>query len=159
MNNEYDWSRLKPLQVGRFAEYFVKMKCALYGFDIYSSEVDDKGIDFVLRVNGESYYDIQVKSIRNSGYIFFPKWSFESRRNLYAAVVILTHGKEPDCYLIPSWAWENENALFRDRNYGDGMKSKPEWGLNISQKNMPLLREYSFANVAATLQAPVPKNG
>ncbi|TGE19263.1 DUF4365 domain-containing protein [Hymenobacter elongatus] len=152
MNAEYDWARLNPLQVGRFAEYFIKMKCALYAFDIYSSEVDDKGIDFILRVDASSYYDIQVKSIRSNGYIFFPKWNFTPRHNLYAAVVVLVQGQEPDCYLIPSMAWANENALFRNRDYGEGLKSKPEWGLNISQKNMPLLGEYSFANVVPTLR-------
>lgn len=46
---EYDWSRLTHLQVGRFAGYFVKMEFTLYGFDVYQAEVDDKGIDFVIR--------------------------------------------------------------------------------------------------------------
>lgn len=40
----YAWSRLNSHQVGRFAEYFVKMEFALYGFEIYSSEVDDRRI-------------------------------------------------------------------------------------------------------------------
>ena len=47
--DKYDWSRLTHLQVGRFAEYFVKMEFTLYGFDVYQAEVDDKGIDFVIR--------------------------------------------------------------------------------------------------------------
>lgn len=38
------------------------MECTLYGFDVYSAEVDDKGIDFVIRKDHEKYYDIQVKS-------------------------------------------------------------------------------------------------
>jgi len=61
---KYDWSRLTHLQVGRFAEYFVKMEFTLYGFDVYQAEVDDKGIDFVIRKGHERYFDIQVKSIR-----------------------------------------------------------------------------------------------
>jgi hypothetical protein len=45
----YHWSELTKLQVGRYAEYFVKMVFTLHGFDVYSAEVDDKGIDFVVR--------------------------------------------------------------------------------------------------------------
>jgi hypothetical protein len=45
----YEWNRLSPLQVGRYAEYLVKMEFTLYGFDVYTAEVDDKGIDFVVR--------------------------------------------------------------------------------------------------------------
>jgi hypothetical protein len=30
--DRYDWSRLNHLQFGRYAEYFVKMEFALYGF-------------------------------------------------------------------------------------------------------------------------------
>ena len=47
MVNKYQWSRLSPLQVGRYAEYFVKMEFTLHGFAVYSAEVDDKGIDVV----------------------------------------------------------------------------------------------------------------
>jgi hypothetical protein len=34
----YDWARLNPLQVGRYAEYFTKMEFTLYGFEVYTSE-------------------------------------------------------------------------------------------------------------------------
>ena len=45
----HDWARLNHLQIGRFAEYLVKMEFTLFGFDVYGAEVDDKGIDFVIR--------------------------------------------------------------------------------------------------------------
>jgi hypothetical protein len=41
---KYDWTRLNHLQVGKYAEYFVKMEFTLYGFDVYSREVDDRGV-------------------------------------------------------------------------------------------------------------------
>jgi hypothetical protein len=41
--------RLTSLQVGRYAEYFVKMQFVLLGCDVYAAEVDERGIDFVLR--------------------------------------------------------------------------------------------------------------
>jgi hypothetical protein len=41
------------------------MDFTLYGFEVYSSEVDDRGIDFVVRSASGRYYDVQVKSVRD----------------------------------------------------------------------------------------------
>jgi len=148
--NRYNWSRLNHLQIGKYAEYFVKMEFALWGFDVYSSEVDDRGIDLVVRKDDITYYDVQVKSIRGYNYVFFPKDKFQPRHSLLAAVVILVEGEPPVLYLIPSEAWGEPNVLLADRRY-EGKKSKPEWGLNISRKNMPLLEQYKFDRVVKNL--------
>jgi hypothetical protein len=55
--NKYNWSRLSHLQVGRYAEYLVKMEFTMYGFDVYTPEVDDKCIDLVIRKREDHYYD------------------------------------------------------------------------------------------------------
>ena len=149
----YKWSRLSPLQLGRYAEYLVKMEFTLHGFDVYTAEVDDKGIDFVIRKEhkqvGEepkySYYDVQVKSIRGMYYIFLPKERFTLRDNLLAAIGLFEDGDLPRLYLIPATAWHQPNALFVDRDY-EGLKSKPEYGLNISERNLLLLERYKFEN-------------
>lgn len=60
----YKWDKLNHLQIGRYAEYLAKMELTAYGCDVYSSEVDDRGIDFVVRKDSEHYFDIQVKSLR-----------------------------------------------------------------------------------------------
>ncbi|HYU20457.1 MAG TPA: hypothetical protein VEQ11_17340 [Chloroflexota bacterium] len=73
--DRWDWARLNRLQLGRYAEYFVKMEFTLFGFDVYSAEVDDRGIDFVIRRGHDQYYDVQVKSIRERGYVFLRKQS------------------------------------------------------------------------------------
>jgi hypothetical protein len=75
----FAWSKLNGLQIGKYAEYYVKMEFTQHGFDVYSSEVDDRGIDFVVRKerrrNLANYYDVQVKSLREGGYVFSPKTS------------------------------------------------------------------------------------
>jgi hypothetical protein len=149
--NRYDWKRLTKLQVGKYAEYFVKMEFTLYGFDVYQAEVDDKGIDFVIRKGHDCYHDIQVKSARGFQYIFFPKEYFEPRKNLYAAVVIFNPDEPPKTFLVPATVWLNPNALFVSRDYGPPKKSKPEWGINLSAKNYPLLQDYEFKKVVVTL--------
>lgn len=141
--DKYNWDRLNHLQLGRYAEYFAKMEFTLYGFDVYTAEVDDRGIDFVVRRDSDRYYDVQVKSSRKLNYIFFPKGKFDLRDNLLAAVVLFIASEAPQLYLIPSTAWCEPNALFVSRDY-EGKKSKPEWGLNLSRKNLPLLARFSF---------------
>ncbi|WP_409176443.1 DUF4365 domain-containing protein [Brevibacillus fortis] len=142
MERKYEWSKLNHLQLGRYAEYFVKMEFTLLGFEVYTSEVDDRGIDFVIRKDNK-YYDIQVKSARNNNYVFFAKSKFDLRENLLAAVVLLEEGEAPRLYLIPSTRWRESDALFASKDY-EGLKSQPEWGLNLSRKNLPLLEPFTF---------------
>jgi hypothetical protein len=149
--DRYDWKRLTTLQVGRYAEYFVKMEFTLYGFDVYQAEVDDKGIDFVIRKGNDRYHDIQVKSVRGLNYIFFRKEYFEPRANLYAAIVIFDAGEAPKLFLVPATVWLKPNALFVSRDYGPPRKSKPEWGICLSPKNYSLLQPYTFEGVVPTL--------
>jgi hypothetical protein len=146
----YAWSRLNHLQVGRFAEYFVKMEFALYGFQIYTAEVDDRGIDFVVRYESGGFHEIQVKSIRGLNYIFLSKDKFPLRPDRVAAIVLLLEEQPPDLYLIPAQAWATPNALLVNREY-EGKQSKPEWGLNLSSKNLALLGDYRFERMVTSM--------
>jgi hypothetical protein len=147
----YSWSGISALHLGRYAEYFVKMECARVGLDLYASEVDDRGIDFVIRKNVDQYFDVQVKSVRGFTYVFMRKSTFELRQTLLLAFIMLTEGQAPDLYLIPATTWAAPNALFVGRGYGEGKKSPPEWGLNLSKRNLPLLERYRFESVVRSL--------
>jgi hypothetical protein len=70
--------------------------------------------------------------------------------NLILALVILNEGKEPSLFLIPSEEWRNTSKLLVEHNYKN-LKSKPEWGINLSLKNMPLLEKYRFDGVVEKL--------
>jgi len=148
----YDWSRLNHLQLGRYAEYFTKMEFTMFGFDVYTSEVDDSGIDFIIKKGDDQYHGIQVKSIRmeKTNYIFFPKDKFHLKKNLLAAVVIFENGKKPSLFLVPSNAWLEQDSLLVEYDY-EGKKSKPEYGLRLSRKNLPLLNRFSFDKVIQSL--------
>lgn len=148
--NKYDWDRLNHLQLGRYAEYYAKMEFTLFGFDVYSVEVDDHGIDFVIRKGENTYYDVQVKSARGLNYIFFHKDKFKLRKTLLAVIVLFVQGEFPKLYLIPSTDWLEPNTLFVSRDY-EGKKSKPEWGLNLSQRNLPLLSQFGFDKMVSKL--------
>lgn len=151
----YIWSRLNNQQVGSYTEYFVKMELTMFGFQVYGTEVDDRGIDFVARHEDGPFLEVQVKSLRSMGYVFMQKEKFELQPSRYLAFGLLLDGQPPDIYLIPSVVWQQPSTLFVSREY-EGLKSKPEWGLNISKRNMPALEPYRFET---TVKAIMDKNG
>ena len=153
----YQWKELNKLQVGAYAEYFVKMEFTMYGFQVYSTEVDDRGVDFICRYEGGIFYEIQVKSLRGRGYVFVQKDKFRLRRELLMAFVLLNEGKEPELLLIPSLAWQSPNALLVSRDY-EGKKSKPEWGVNVSRRNYELLSQFAFSRQIENMKVPNQKS-
>jgi len=147
---KYDWGKLSALQVGKYAEYYSKMEFTMHGFHVFSSEVDDHGIDYVVKGKSGVYLEIQVKSLRGKGYIFIQKAKMPHlNANRLVSIVLFNQGKLPELYLIPSLEWERTNELLVSRDYGEGLKSKPEWGINVSDKNMKLLEQYTFHNTVS----------
>ena len=142
------FDHLNHLQVGKIGEYWAKIWLTLAGFDIYTTDVDAKGIDFIIRTDNYKHIDVQVKTIRDkSRYVFVAKetWNNELRDNLYLILVILKNNEIPSVYFIPSTVWKSPTILFTDKNYDkEGQKSKPEWGINISKKNMDELNKYEI---------------
>ena len=144
-----NWSKLNHLQLGRYAEYYAKMEFASYGFEVYTSEVDDHGVDFIVKAPKENtFYEVQVKSVRDYGYVFIAKSKMpELTENRLACYMHFVDGKLPDVFVIPATAWLNPNAVLVDRKYDKpGQTSAPEWGINISKKNYDLLTEYKAEN-------------
>ncbi len=139
-----DWENLNNLQLGRYAEYYAKMEFASYGCQVFTTEVDDHGVDFVVKDKNGRYCEIQVKSIRGTGYVFMAKSKFDlNNQNLFVALLVFRKGQLPDIFLIPSRAWQEPNQVFVDRDYGKpGQTSKPEYGINVSKKNYGVLQEY-----------------
>lgn len=148
--SRYRWKPLNNQQVGAYTEYFVKMELTMYGFQVYETEVDDRGIDFIARFQRGPFIEIQVKSLRSLGYAFVEKSKFHLHEHNYLALGLLMDGQPPELFLLPSLVWRSPNALVVEKNY-EGLKSKPEWGLNISKRNMPILKEYAFETTVQQL--------
>lgn len=144
------WSDLPSrVQVGRLGEYYAMIECTSYGFEVYSSEVDDHGVDFVAKGPNGVFYEVQVKSLRanTSSYTFVQKNKNKLDANHLICFVYFVDDKHPDCYVIPSTVFieaEGEpkgSTPFVSRNYTD-LKSPPEYGINVSEKNLVKLQEY-----------------
>ncbi len=139
------WSHLNNIQLGRYAEYLAKMEFVLLGCDVFSSEVDDHGIDFVVRTRKGDHYDVQVKSFRpkagKNPYIFMRKTKFDPSPSLLLLLVQFVDGSPPALFLIQSAVQSTHHPLFESRDYGEGKKSPPEWGITINKKKLATLFE------------------
>jgi hypothetical protein len=149
---KYLWSQMTSQKLGRYAEHLVCTELLARNFDIYTVDVDDHGIDMIVRKRNSIFYEFQVKSNRNLNYIFFPKATFSPGNNLFAVIVPFFEGEVPQLYLIPSTTWLEPNSFFVSRDYGqEGQTSKPEWGLNFSTKHLPLLAPFAFDQIIQRL--------
>lgn len=148
------WSRsgLNRQKLGAFCEYYAKMTLTSYGLDVYTSEVDDHGIDFVAE-SKRGFLKFQVKAIRTatSQYVFMRKEHFDIQdTTLYLFLMLLTDGEHPEIYLIPASAWQRESKVFVYHDY-EGKKSKPEYGVNVSKKNKAELDKYKLENMLSSI--------
>lgn len=143
-----NWSKLNKMQLGKYAEYYAKMEFASYGFEIFTSEVDDRGIDFIIKNSKGEFFEIQSKSIRK-GPVNIPKDKLDIlNSSLYIVLLLFKEGDLPEMYLISSTVWKTPNNLFVFREYKNPeLKSDPEYGLNISKKNEKILKDYSFEKI------------
>lgn len=141
MPNTY-WTKLTRQQLGRYAEYYAKMEFASYGFDVYTSEVDDHGVDFVAKNKNDRYYEVQVKSTRpRTSYVFFKKDKAGglSPNRLLCYVRFTNEDSDPlKVYIIPFEVWNEPKGMF----VYHGNYKKPEYGMNCSEKNMGQLEPY-----------------
>lgn len=150
----YQWSRLTGLQVGRYAEYYTQLRFSEAGYDVYSSEVDERGIDVLVRIAPGRCLEIQTKSLRvtKTKYVFFGKRALgENPQEIQArlcggfciSLVLFSDGCEPDLFLIPGKVWLAPDNLFNSRDYV-GLKSHPEFGISITKHNRERLEAYRF---------------
>lgn len=151
-----NWSRkeLNTQKLGTFCEYYAKMTLTSYGMSIYTSEVDDHGIDFVAEYQ-KDFLKFQVKSIRRgTNYVFMREEHFDiSDDSLYLFLLMLTDGEHPKMYIVPAAVWRERNdSAFVYRTY-EGKKSKPEYGINISAKNIDSLEQYRIENMIEKIMA------
>ena len=139
------WSELSPMQLGRYAEYYAKMEFASYGFEVYSSEVDDHGVDFIAKSPIDNvFYEIQVKSTRRFNPVIIPESKMPELKNERLVCYLhFTDGQLPSFFVIPSIAWESGESTLVYHKYDKGQKSNPEYVINLSKKHLDWLDKYS----------------
>ena len=78
----------------------------MFGFHVYGTEVDDRGVDFVAQLGDGPFLKIQVKSVRGSGYVFMEKSKFSLHEHRFLAFGLLVEERPPQpfSYSIPRMA-------------------------------------------------------
>lgn len=143
----FNWSELNNQQKGTYGEYFAKMEFTMFGFEVYSSEVDDRGIDFIIR-KGSCFYEVQVKTITDINYQFIKESKFKTSQTFVVVLVRLVQGEEPQLYVFTGDQWLDGNDLLVYRAY-EGKKSDPEYGINVSKKRLDSFRNFTIENFIA----------
>lgn len=139
------WSQITHLQIGKIAEYYAQIEFLSHGYEVYDTVVDDRGIDFIARKN-DKVFEIQVKAVRNFSYTFIAESKMEELTDdRLVCYMNFIDGEMPTLYIIPSTAWNSPNKVLTHKTY-DGLKSAPEWGINISQKNQSTIAPYIAEN-------------
>ena len=126
------------------AGYFWRILCKNDADLLRYKYLDDHGIDFVVETKN-GFLKFQVKTVRDTtGYVFMRKNVFDiSDKSLYLLLIRLEH---PEIYAIPISAWnDSTKTAFVSRDY-DRKKSKPEYGFNISKKNLHQLDCHKIEN-------------
>lgn len=150
----------KHLHLGRIGELLMQAEFIKNGFDVFSTEVDDKGVDLVVKNEHGEYFDIQVKT-SNQTYVFMRKEVFKPRTNLYVALLILDKKENQFFILIPSLDFKNKllPTFLVDKKYegvnkkGEKLKSAPEYGIYTSNVHLDkIIERYTFSKIIGNLK-------
>lgn len=149
-------------QKGRIAEELAKVKFLSWGFEVYVPEVDERGIDLIVRHPATGcFYEVQVKGATNNNYLCFKKASVNSETKDKRLVCYVRLDDEPEqaFFLIPLSAWDGSNPLFPVYEYDkEGCSSAPEYGISVSKKNTHFLAPYRFDKTVIDLLGITKKN-
>lgn len=147
----YQWSKLNPLQKGMYGEYFAKMEFAMFGFLVFSAEVDDRGIDFVARRTDGKHFDVQVKTITGTNYTYIKESKFSE--NLIVCLVVLNEGTPPSTFLFLKSDWDDtaNGSLLKVNTFGT--PPKREYGFHLAQKRSDLLNSFELSSRINSLPA------
>lgn len=147
---EIDLYSMSNAELGKYAKTFLRDRLKNLGVDLIDYKLD--GADICAKIEGK-YYKFKVKSIRkaNTGYIKIKKKGLDIRdASLFIATILFYNNGISKIFLIPVAELANENDLFRNRDYPK-MKSSPEWGLNVTDKNMDILNQFELSKVLKKL--------
>ena len=93
------YNHLNTVQKGSLGEAFSKMAFTLEGFEVYDSEYDDRGIDFVVRNSSGRFLSVQVKATDKTANPFIKEDKFSDADDFVFCAVRLIDGESPALFL------------------------------------------------------------
>lgn len=146
--SELVWDRLGKQQIGRYAEHYVKFELVRAGYEVFTTEVDDRGIDLVVRGPDLVFRTVQVKAVRNDQSVYLNKVSFSTTDGGLLAIVDLENECLPVVCVIPARDVGQASELFGE--WKDTKTGKDWWFVKFKKKSRALLREQYRLKTIAT---------
>ena len=116
------------------------MEFAMFGFEIYTSEVDDRGIDFVARRAGR-FVEVQVKTVSGYNLQYVNESKFKASDDFVVALVRLAEGAEPALYIFLGSDWPSDDGLLVYSPY-EGKKSEAAYEIRLAQSRDKVIENY-----------------
>jgi predicted RNase H-like HicB family nuclease len=147
-----DWNRLTRLQKGAFGEQYAKMLFTRHDAEVYSSDIDDRGIDFVARFPGSEFYEVQVKTVTNMNLAYINEDKFKRSDRFLVVLIRLEQSKEPKMYVFRGNEWDSKDGLLKYKPYTNA-KSQPAYEIHLSQGRIQQMGKYRFEKRVAELRS------
>jgi hypothetical protein len=150
------WKDLNKMQLGRYGEYLVKMELTKAGCEVYTSEVDDRGIDFIVRTPSKTMHTVQVKTVRKAQAIHLDKRNFAVTSSSFLIITWFDNTFGPITLLFDARDWHGSPAS--EAKYLSMYKDKADndfWVLHLDEKFIATFgHKYAFTSrVEAILKA------
>lgn len=138
------YKHLNKVQKGSFGESYARMMFTLEGFEVYNSEYDDRGIDFVVRNTSGKFFIVQVKTTDNTVNPFIYEDNFMAGNDFIFCAVRIIENEEPSMFLALGSDWEKEYDCL---NYNpEGGASGPYYEIRFAKKYKNDLETFDFMN-------------
>lgn len=142
------WSRLSRQEVRDHGLSLMQSELARLSFSVQAETGQRRNVLHAKR--GRRQLEVHMRTVRDLNYAFWPKARFQPRVDLYAGLVRLPEGAPAELYLIPSMAWNSPDAPLVAPEY-EGLASEPEYGVRLTQRNLPLLAQFTFDRTLGAL--------
>lgn len=138
------YKHLNTVQKGSFGEAFAKMAFTLEGLEVYTTEYDDRGVDFVIRNKSGKFFSVQVKTTDASSNPFIKSEKFQVSDDFIFCAVRIVEGKLPIIYIAKGSDWEAENECLHYNP--DGGSSGAYYEIRFANKYEDQLKKMEFIN-------------
>lgn len=133
------------IKSGKMAELKVMYKLLRSGIDVYPPLVDDKGIDFIARIetdNRTEYFEFQVKSVKGYNLHLGVKEEYFKRENIIL-VLCYMHENKPDEFFFQTAQQVRDHIAGLGYKWGDYPFKKKERE-KFKHQNLETLPDYLF---------------
>ena len=113
----------------------------MYGYLVFSAEIDDRCVDFVVRNDAGRHFDVQVKTVTDKNYTFVCE--SKCSEDLWICLVVLTESDHPTLYLFSGRDWNSDTSgLLQHHHYPKSKEA--EYGIHAAKTRARAMKPFAF---------------